>query len=80
MTPPRPREAAREDIDAALITAGRVVQDLVDLNRAVNTCVAVRDFYSVKGYGREGYVFFLGRPGGLRRCFNGLRGRSDARR
>jgi hypothetical protein len=51
MTPPRPEEAAREEIDTALTEAGWVVQDMGDLNLAAGIGVAVREFYMAKGYG-----------------------------
>jgi hypothetical protein len=50
MTPPRPEEAAREEIDAALTEAGWLVQDMGDLNLAAGIGVAVREFYMAKGY------------------------------
>ncbi len=59
MTPPRPEEAAREDIDAALIKAGWVVQDMGDLNLAAGVGVAVREFQMARGYGRADYLLFV---------------------
>ena len=59
MTPPRPEEAAREEIDAALTEAGWVVQDMGDLNLAAGLGVAVREFYMAKGYGRADYLLFV---------------------
>jgi type I restriction enzyme, R subunit len=59
MTPPRPEEAARAEIDAALTEAGWVVQDMGDLNLAAGIGVAVREFYMAKGYGRADYLLFV---------------------
>ena len=59
MTPPRPEEAAREEIDEALTEAGWVVQDMGDLNLTAGVGVAVREFYMAKGYGRADYLLFV---------------------
>jgi len=59
MTPPRPEEAAREEIHASLTEAGWVVQDMGDLNLAAGLGVAVREFYMAKGYGRADYLLFV---------------------
>jgi hypothetical protein len=47
MTPPKPEEVAREEIDAHLASSGWVVQDMADLNLAAKPDVAVREFPTV---------------------------------
>jgi hypothetical protein len=61
VTPLRPEQDAREEIDAALAEAGWVVQDMDDLNLSAGQGVAVREFPMAKGQGRAGYLLFVER-------------------
>lgn len=61
MSPPRPEARAREQIDAALIAAGWVVQDYEDLNLAAGQGVAVREFPMAAGHGFADYLLFVDR-------------------
>lgn len=56
---PRPEDAAREQIDAALAAAGWVVQDRAAMNVDVARGVAVREFPLRSGYGFADYLLYL---------------------
>jgi creatinine amidohydrolase/Fe(II)-dependent formamide hydrolase-like protein len=51
MTPAKPEEIAREQIDAQVASSGWVVQDMADLNLSAASGVAVREFPMARGYG-----------------------------
>jgi hypothetical protein len=53
---PRPEDAARADIDAALLAAGWVVQDRDAINLDAGIGVAVREFPLRQGYGFADYL------------------------
>jgi type I restriction enzyme R subunit len=59
MTPPKPEEAAREQIDAQLASSGWVVQDMADLNLAAGPGIAVREYQMARGYGAADYLLFV---------------------
>jgi type I restriction enzyme R subunit len=59
ISPSRPEEAARQDIDTALAAAGWVVQDMADLNLSAGQGVAAREFPMAKGHGRADYLLFV---------------------
>jgi len=59
MTPPKPEEAAREQIDAQLVSSGWVVQDMADLNLSASLGVAVREYPMARGYGAADYLLFV---------------------
>jgi type I restriction enzyme R subunit len=59
MTPPRPEQEAREEIDAALAKAGWLVQDMDELNLSAGQGVAAREFPMAKGHGRADYLLFV---------------------
>jgi type I restriction enzyme R subunit len=52
-------QQARVHIDAQLIEAGWVVQDMAELNLAAGQGVAVREFKLAKGHGRVDYLLFV---------------------
>ncbi|MFE8596940.1 hypothetical protein [Archangium violaceum] len=53
---PTPEAAARENIDAALQSAGWHVQDFARLNLTAGLGVAVREFPLAPGHGKADYV------------------------
>jgi type I restriction enzyme R subunit len=55
---PRPEDAARADIDAALLAAGWVVQDRDAINLDAGVGVAVREFPLRQGYGFADYLLY----------------------
>ena len=59
MTPAKPEEIAREQIDAQLASSGWVVQDVADLNLSAASGVAVREFPMARGYGFADYLLFV---------------------
>jgi type I restriction enzyme R subunit len=59
MTPAKPEEIAREQIDAQLASSGWVVQDMADLNLAAASGVAVREFSVARGHGQADYLLFV---------------------
>lgn len=59
MTRKQPEAKAREAIDAALATAGWIVQDLDDLNLAAGRGVAARELRMAEGHGRTDYLLFV---------------------
>ncbi|MGA7743102.1 MAG: hypothetical protein WBP56_02355 [Polyangia bacterium] len=59
MTPGKPEEIAREDIDAQLVSSGWVVQDMAELNLAAACGVAVREYPMAKGHGKADYLLFV---------------------
>lgn len=59
MVRPKPEEAAREKIDAALVAAGWVVQDAHELNLYAAVGVAVREFPMARGHGTADYLLFV---------------------
>jgi type I restriction enzyme R subunit len=65
MSPRRPEEKARRQIDEALRASGWAVQDYEDVNLAESRGVAVREFPMAKGHGFADYLLFVdGRPVG----------------
>jgi type I restriction enzyme R subunit len=56
---PRPEDAAREHIDAALTAAGWVVQDYTAMNLAAGRGVAIREFPLGHGYGFADYMLYV---------------------
>jgi type I restriction enzyme R subunit len=62
MSPKKPEEKAREEIDAALTAAGWVVQDIENMNLEPGQGVrgvAVREYPMAKGHGRADYLLFV---------------------
>lgn len=59
MSPPKPEQQAREQIDAQLAAAGWVVQDLADLNLAAGCGIAVREYPLARGHGFADYLLFV---------------------
>ena len=59
MSPSKPEQLAREQIDAALSGAGWVVQDRDDLNLTAGRGVAVREFVMASGHGFADYLLFV---------------------
>jgi type I restriction enzyme R subunit len=63
MSPPPPAGGSEADahieIDAALETAGWVVQDREEINLSVAHGVAVREFKLKHGYGYADYLLFV---------------------
>lgn len=59
MSPSKPEQLAREQIDAALSEAGWVVQDRDDLNLTAGRGVAVREFVMASGHGFADYLLFV---------------------
>lgn len=57
---PTPEQLAREQIDAALVAAGWLVQDFKDLNIEAGPGVAVREFPLASGYGHADYLLYVG--------------------
>lgn len=57
---PRPEDAARAEIDAALVAAGWVVQDRDAINLDAALGVAVREFPLRAGYGFADYLLYAG--------------------
>jgi type I restriction enzyme R subunit len=56
---PSPEQAARVQIDAALIKAGWLVQDARDMNLHAGRGVAVREAQLQKGHGAADYLLFV---------------------
>lgn len=56
---PTPEAAARENIDAALQSAGWHVQDFAELNLAAGLGVAVREFPLARGHGKADYALYV---------------------
>ena len=56
---PMPEQDARHRIDAALETAGWLVQDRDDMNLAAGPGVAVREFKMAPGHGFADYLLFV---------------------
>lgn len=56
---PRPEDAAREEIDAALVSAGWAVQDYAQLNLDAAWGVAIREFPLGKGSGAADYLLYV---------------------
>jgi type I restriction enzyme R subunit len=56
---PRPEDAARERIDAALALAGWAVQDFDSLNLSAARGVAVREFPLFRGFGFADYLLYV---------------------
>jgi type I restriction enzyme R subunit len=54
-----PEQRAREEIDAALQTAGWVIQNRADTNLAAGAGVAVREFRMTPGHGFADYLLFV---------------------
>jgi type I restriction enzyme R subunit len=54
-----PEQAAREQIDAALVEAGWVVQDLAALNLHASRGIAVREFPLAPGHGFADYLLYV---------------------
>ena len=59
MTPAKPEEIAREEIDAQLASSGWVVQDMADLNLSAASGVAAREYPMARGYGFADYLLFV---------------------
>lgn len=56
---PTPEQRARQDIDAALVAAGWIVQDRAAMNLAAAPGVAVREFKMTPGHGFADYLLFV---------------------
>ena len=56
---PTPEQKARQDIDAALVAAGWVIQDRAEMNLGAGTGVAVREFPMASGHGFADYLLFV---------------------
>lgn len=56
---PTPEQQARVDIDAALETAGWIVQDRAAMNLAAGPGVAIREFRMASGHGFADYLLFV---------------------
>lgn len=59
MSPPKPEEAARKEIDVALDAAGWVIQDDAEMNLYAAPGVAVREFVMAPGHGKADYLLFV---------------------
>jgi len=57
--PSSPEQRAREQIDAALVAAGWIVQDRASMHLAAGPGVAVREFKMAPGHGFADYLLFL---------------------
>lgn len=57
--PATPEQRARENIDAALVAAGWVVQDRAEVNLEAGPGVAVREFPMKAGHGEADYLLFV---------------------
>jgi type I restriction enzyme R subunit len=58
-SPGDPERKAREEIDAALVAAGWVVQDRDEMNLSAGQGVAVREFKLTTGHGFADYLLFV---------------------
>ena len=56
---PTPEQKARQDIDAALVAAGWVIQDRAEMNLGAGTGVVVREFPMASGHGFADYLLFV---------------------
>ncbi len=56
---PTPEQRARMDVDAALESAGWIIQDRADMNVAAGTGVAVREFKMASGHGFADFLLFV---------------------
>lgn len=56
---PTPEQKARQDIDAALVAAGWVIQDRAEMNLGAGMGVAVRGFRIASGHGSADYLLFV---------------------
>jgi type I restriction enzyme R subunit len=54
-----PEAEARKNIDAALTSAGWLVQDCADLNLAAGLGIAVREFPLERGHGKADYALYV---------------------
>ncbi|MFI5267089.1 MAG: hypothetical protein ACHQ7M_06895 [Chloroflexota bacterium] len=59
MPPLKPEAAARENIDAALIVAGWLVQDKQQTNLKAGLGVAIREFKGKSGHGFADYLLYV---------------------
>ncbi len=60
MTPAAgPEQQAREQIDAALVDAGWVVQSRDEANLSAGRGVAIREFKMAEGHGFADYLLFV---------------------
>jgi type I restriction enzyme, R subunit len=59
MTPPKPEEIARVEIDAALTRAGWILQDRDEANVGAGRGVAIREFRMKPGHGFADYLLFV---------------------
>jgi type I restriction enzyme R subunit len=59
MSPAKPEEAARKEIDAALEAAGWVIQDAAEVNLYAAPGVTVREFVMASGHGYADYLLFV---------------------
>lgn len=58
--PLTPEQQAREQIDAALLAAGWLIQDRAEMNLSAGPGVAVREFKMASGHGYADYLLFVG--------------------
>jgi len=56
-----PEQRARREIDADLVAAGWLVQDLADIDLTAGLGIAVREFSMKPGFGKADYLLYLDR-------------------